>query len=51
MKGDWKALLDELDPTAALLEDDSPLVYYLTEVQGWTLAGRESGFSLLVEPA
>ena len=51
LKGDWKALLDELDPTSALLEDDSPLAYHLTEVQGWSVAGQESGFTLLVEPS
>ena len=50
LKGDWKALLDELDPTSALLEEDSPLAYYLTEVQGWSVAGQESGFTLLVRP-
>ncbi len=50
LKGDWKALLDELDPTSALLEEDSPLAYYLTESQGWSVAGQESGFTLLVKP-
>lgn len=50
MKGDWRKSLADLDPTSALIEDDSPLAEYLTW-KGWRVVGRESGYVLLVDPS
>ena len=50
LTGDWEPLLGQLDPTSALLEEDSPLVHYLTVDLGWRKIGTESGYVLLVAP-
>jgi hypothetical protein len=49
LRGDWQPLLDELDPTAALLEADSPLAGQLLREWGWQQVGAaDSGYILLV---
>ncbi len=51
LQGDWEPLLAELDPTSALLQRESALAYYLTEVRGWQQVGEEeSGYVLLLDP-
>ena len=49
MKGEWKSVLERLDPTAALIEEDSGLDEYLLW-RGWQDEGRESGYVLLTKP-
>lgn len=50
LKGDFEAELDRLDPTIALLSDDSPMVWYLAEHRGWDELGREGDWVLLARP-
>lgn len=49
MQGDWAAVLDELEPTAALLDEHGPLDEELA-TEGWTVLGRENGYVLLTRP-
>jgi hypothetical protein len=49
LRGDWEALLDRLDPTAALLHEDAALGHVLRSDRGWQQVGEvENGFVLLV---
>lgn len=50
LEGDWKKLLQTLQPTSALVRKDEALAYYLAEVEGWTTRGEENGYVLLVSP-
>jgi hypothetical protein len=47
MRGHWNLLLRELDPTSALLAEDSPLVHVLTGGWGWEQLGTEGRYVLL----
>ncbi len=47
LSGDWKTLLAELDPTVALIKDDTALVHVLTEERGWEVLGRDNEWILL----
>lgn len=52
LRGDWEPLFDELAPTAALLEQDSPLGHVLVAERGWRQVGEpDAGYVLLVRPA
>jgi hypothetical protein len=46
----WEAMLEDLDPTAALLERDSALAHVLVIEQGWSEVGREGSWVLLAAP-
>jgi hypothetical protein len=51
MRGDeWRSLLSEMQPDAAVLEDDAPLRYVLEEERGWTVTLTDGAYVLL-EPA
>ncbi len=51
LTGDWEQLLDELDPTSALIKTDSPLTHVLVTEYGWTQVGEaENGYVLLAAP-
>jgi hypothetical protein len=50
LHGDWESMLEDLDPTCALIEEDTALAHVLVEERGWTNVGRESGYVLLVAP-
>ena len=49
LRGRWKATIEELAPTSALLEADSPAAQYLIS-QGWFSEGQEAAYLLLVAP-
>ena len=50
MAGPWRSTIDDLAPTSALLEADSPVAQYLV-LKGWHTAGQEAGYVLLTEPS
>lgn len=50
LKSGWEALLDELDPTSALFEEDMAIAHVLQAERGWRVIGQESGWVLLVPP-
>jgi hypothetical protein len=50
LQGDWKSLLDELDPTSALILRGTALTYVLTEERGWKEVGSDGDYVLLVRP-
>jgi hypothetical protein len=49
-RGEWQELLTRLDPTSALIQEDSALAHILTAERGWRVFKRESGFVLLIAP-
>jgi hypothetical protein len=50
LRGDWEAVLDEVDPTAAVLLADSPLAVELVEGRGWSLDLADGDYVLLSPP-
>ncbi len=50
LHGEWEALLGELKPTSALLEQESALAHVLVEERGWRSLGEENGYVLLISP-
>ncbi|HWL36263.1 MAG TPA: hypothetical protein VNQ77_08700 [Frankiaceae bacterium] len=50
LRGDWAGLVDELDPTHALLEADVPLAHALENERGWRRLGADGTFVLLAAP-
>ncbi len=50
LKGDWEAMLERLDPTSALFEEDMAIAHVLQAERGWRVIGRDSGWVLLVPP-
>ena len=50
VQGDWEPLLDELDPTVALLRSDEALAHVLSAERGWVELGREGDWVLLAPP-
>lgn len=50
LNGGWRELLAELDPTFALIKEDSALAQVLEESRGWVRVGSESGYVLLKAP-
>jgi hypothetical protein len=49
-RGDWQELLRRLNPTSALIREDSALAHILMEERGWQVFKRDSGFVLLIAP-
>jgi len=47
LRGDWEALLDQLAPTSALLQADSPLAHVLVAERGWSRLADEGDWVLL----
>ncbi len=50
LNGDWEELLEQLAPTAALLEDDAALAHVLVAERDWVEVGSEDGWVLLSAP-
>ena len=48
LRGDWQQLLQELDPTSALIEEDTALAHVLQEERDWRVIGRQNGWVLMV---
>jgi hypothetical protein len=52
LRGEWSALLEELDPNAALVKGEAAIAHVLTSERGWQQLGEEeNGFVLLVPGA
>lgn len=51
LRGDWQGLLNQLDPTSALLEEGSALAHVLQAEKGWRAVDNEVGYVLLVAPS
>ena len=47
LKGEWEELVDRLDPTSALFEEDMAIAHVLETERGWKVLGRENGWVLL----
>lgn len=47
LSGDWEALLDDLNPTLAILKSESPLTHVLIQERGWASIAQEGAWSLL----
>jgi hypothetical protein len=49
LRGDWQELLEQLDPTAALVHEDAAIGHVLQSERSWQQVGEtENGFLLLV---
>lgn len=51
LQGDWAELLEELRPDVAVLEKDSQLAFELTGHEGWSNAGSDGDYVLLLPPS
>ncbi len=51
LSGDWELMLDQLNPTSAILQEDSALAHVLVSERGWREDGRGAGFVLLSVPS
>lgn len=50
LRGNWQSLLEELDPSLALIEADSALARVLVNERAWMEVGSDAGFVLLEAP-
>lgn len=50
LQGAWQPLFRSIDPDYVVLGSQSPLTWYLTEVQHWSSVATDNGYVLLAPP-